>query len=110
MKEKRLHDGQHRLPGSTIVTVFIGFLLLLVGKCCGFFFLLQLIILNEIVVSYITKFKAMINFDVAVEHACKLDVIETTFSRGNIDDDWTNRRDACVVSSSSRRESTKQVG
>ncbi|KRY31482.1 hypothetical protein T01_6282 [Trichinella spiralis] len=43
MKEKRLHDGQHRLPGSTIVTVFIGFLLLLVGKkvgrpyrnCCG---------------------------------------------------------------------------
>ncbi|KRX40454.1 hypothetical protein T05_9227 [Trichinella murrelli] len=98
MKEKRLHDGQHRLPGSTIVTVFIGFLLLLVGK-------------NSLIVHVVvSKFKAVTNFDVVVEHACKLDEIETTFSRGNIDDDWTNQRDACVVSSSSRRESTKQVG
>ncbi|KRX90388.1 Laminin subunit beta-1 [Trichinella pseudospiralis] len=30
MKEKRLHAGQHRLRGSTIVTVFIGSLFLLV--------------------------------------------------------------------------------
>ncbi|KRX56425.1 Laminin subunit beta-1 [Trichinella sp. T9] len=36
MKEKRLHDGQHRLPGSTIVTVFIGFLLLLVDDALAF--------------------------------------------------------------------------